>query len=67
MTLERRVVRAVMRNPIRAIVTAFILTVGITPPTPKQERVATIFVSALLIGTVVLALAVFAVLMRRIT
>ncbi len=56
-----------MRNPIRAIVTAFILTVGITPPTPKQERVATIFVSALLIGTVVLALAVFAVLMRRIT
>ena len=44
-----------MRNPLRGIAEAFILTVGITPPTPEKERVATIFISVLLAGAVVVA------------
>lgn len=44
-----------MKNPFRGIAEAFILMVGITPPTPERERVATIFISVLLAGAVVVA------------
>jgi len=54
-----------MKNPLRAISQAFILTVGITPPTPAKERGALIFVSTLLVGMVVLAVAVFFLLIRH--
>jgi hypothetical protein len=38
---------------IQGMVDSFILTVGITPPKPEMKRVATIFISTGLIGTVV--------------
>ena len=53
-----------MKNPFRGIAEAFILTVGITPPTPEKERVATIFISVLLAGAVVVA-GVFGVFLLR--
>jgi hypothetical protein len=53
-------------NPFRAIATAFILTVGITPPTPEKERAAIIFVSVMLGGMLLLAGAVFVMFVRRI-
>ncbi len=53
-----------MKNPFRGIAEAFILTVGITPPTPEKERAATIFISVLLAGAVVVA-GVFGVLLLR--
>jgi len=57
--------RNTMKNPLRAISQAFILTVGITPPTPAKERGALIFVSTLLVGMVVLAVVFFFVLIRH--
>ena len=54
-----------MKNPLRAISQAFILTVGITPPTPAKERGALIFVSTLLVGMMVLAVVVFFLLIRH--
>jgi hypothetical protein len=53
-----------MKNPFRGIAEAFILTVGITPPTPEKERVATVFISVLLAGAVVVA-GVFGVFLLR--
>jgi hypothetical protein len=38
---------------IQGVVDGFILTVGITPPTPEGKRTATIFIATGLIGTVV--------------
>jgi hypothetical protein len=57
--------RLVMKNPFRGIAEAFILTVGITPPTPERERTAVIFISTMLIGAVLLALGVGVFLLRR--
>ena len=37
---------------IQGVVDGFILTVGITPPSPENKRAATIFIASGLIGTV---------------
>jgi len=55
-----------MWNPLRRIAQAFILTVGITPPTPERERRATIFISVMLVGAVVVAIGVGIFLLTRI-
>ncbi|RXH54991.1 hypothetical protein [Granulicella sibirica] len=55
-----------MKNPFQGIAESFILTVGITPPTPEKERAATIFISAMLFGTILFALAVGVFILRRI-
>jgi hypothetical protein len=39
-------------NLIESIVDGFILTVGITPPTPARRRIAVIFIGTALLGTV---------------
>lgn len=54
-----------MKNPFKGIAESFILTVGITPPTPEKERTATIFISVMLAGTILFALAVGVFLLRR--
>lgn len=41
------------------IVDGFIMTVGITPPTPDRKRVATIFIASGLIGSVLGVAALF--------
>jgi hypothetical protein len=51
---------------IRGVVDGFILTVGITPPTPQTKRFATIFIASGLIGTVITVAALFTVLLGRI-
>jgi hypothetical protein len=55
-----------MWNPLRRVAQAFILTVGITPPTPERERRATIFISAMLAGAVVVAIVFGVWLLTRI-
>jgi hypothetical protein len=51
---------------IQGVVDGFILTVGITPPTPQTKRFATIFIASGLIGTVITVAALFTVLLGRI-
>jgi hypothetical protein len=51
-------------NPLKHVMHSFIFTFGITPPRPQEERIATIFVSMLLAGTVLLIIG-FGVLMLR--
>jgi hypothetical protein len=51
---------------IQGVVDGFIMTVGITPPTPEKKRTATIFIATGLIGTVVGVAALFALLMTRV-
>jgi hypothetical protein len=51
-------------NPLKHVMHSFIFTFGITPPRPQEERIATIFVSTLLAGTVLLIIG-FGVLMLR--
>jgi hypothetical protein len=53
-------------NIVERIVNAFIMVVGITQPTPRQKRVATIFIATGLVGAVVMAVALFALLFNRI-
>jgi len=55
-----------MRNPFKGIAESFILTVGITPPTPEKERAATIVISIMLFGSILIALAVGVFILRRI-
>lgn len=38
---------------LEAIVDGFIVTMGITPPTPEKKRVATIFIGTAMIASVV--------------
>ncbi len=45
---------------IQGVVDGFIMTVGITPPTPEKKRRATIFIATGLLGTVVGIAALFA-------
>ena len=51
---------------IQGVVDGFIMTVGITPPTPEKKRTATIFIATGLIGTVVGVASLFALLMTRV-
>jgi hypothetical protein len=50
---------------IQGIVDGFIITVGITPPTPEKKRGATIFIATGLIGTVGGVIALFVFLVTR--
>ena len=45
-----------MLNPFKQVTQGFIMTFGITPPSPKQELTATVFICGLLFGTVALVL-----------
>jgi len=45
-----------MFNPFKQVTQGFVMTFGITPPRPRQELTATIFICGLLLGTVVLVL-----------
>jgi hypothetical protein len=40
-------------NPFKHITQGFIVTFGITPPSPEQELRATIFICAMLLGVLV--------------
>jgi hypothetical protein len=53
-------------NIVERIVNTFIMVVGITQPTPRQKHVATIFIATGLVGAVVMAVALFALLLNRI-
>jgi len=52
---------------IEAIVNGFIMAVGITQPTPKKRRVATIFIASGLIGTVLGVTALFLFLIAHLS
>jgi hypothetical protein len=41
-------------NPFKHVTQSFIMTFGITPPRPEQELKATIFICAMLLGTILL-------------
>jgi hypothetical protein len=47
---------AFMFNPFKQVTQGFIMTFGITPPRPRQELTATIFICGLLVGTVALVI-----------
>jgi hypothetical protein len=53
-------------NPFRQIATSFIFTFGITQPRPEQERTATVVISALLVGTIVLVLGLAILILHQI-
>jgi hypothetical protein len=55
-----------MRNPFDRVADAFIMTFGITRPRPEQERLATIFIVLLLLGTVCFATAMGIFFLRQI-
>jgi hypothetical protein len=40
-------------NPFKHITQGFIVTFGITPPSPEQELKATVFICAMLLGVLV--------------
>jgi hypothetical protein len=50
---------------IQGVVDGFIMTVGITPPTPEKKRVATIFIATGLIGTIGGIIALFILVVTR--
>jgi hypothetical protein len=52
---------------LEAIVNGFIMAVGITRPTPKKRRVATIFIASGLIGTVLGVTALLLFLIDRLS
>ena len=52
-------------NIIEGIVDGFIITVGITPPTPEKKRAATIFIAIGLFGTLAGVLGVFGFVLHQ--
>jgi hypothetical protein len=52
-------------NIIEGIVDGFIITVGITPPTPAKKRAATIFIAVGLFATVAGVLGVFGFVLHQ--
>jgi hypothetical protein len=54
-------------RPLEAIVNGFIMAVGITKPTAKKRRVATIFIASGLIGTVLGVTALFLFVIARLS
>jgi hypothetical protein len=57
---------ASMFNPFKQVTQGFIMTFGITPPRPEQELKATIFVCAMLLGTVVFVIGLGLFVLRQI-
>jgi hypothetical protein len=55
-----------MFNPFKQVTQGFIMTFGITPPRPKQEVRATIFICAMLLGTVALVIGLGMFALRQI-
>jgi hypothetical protein len=53
-------------NPFKQVTQSFIMTFGITPPRPEQELKATIFVCAMLLGTLVLVIGLGLFALRQI-
>jgi hypothetical protein len=53
-------------NPFKQVTQSFIMTFGITPPRPEQELKATIFVCAMLLGTLVLVAGLGLLVLRQI-
>lgn len=51
---------------LQSIVDGFIVTMGITPPTPEKKRAATIYIACGLAGAAVLILVFFGLLLSRI-
>ena len=54
-------------RPLETIVNGFIMVVGITQPTPKKRRVATLFIASGLIGTVLGVTALFVFVIARLS
>jgi hypothetical protein len=52
-------------NPFKQVTQSFIMTFGITPPRPEQELKATIFICAMLVGTLVLAIGLGLLVLRQ--
>jgi hypothetical protein len=52
-------------NPFKQVTQSFIMTFGITPPRPEQELKATIFICAMLLGTLVLAFGLGLLVLRQ--
>lgn len=53
-------------NPFKPITQSFIMTFGITPPRPEQELKATIFICAMLFGTVAFVIGLGVFVLRQI-
>ncbi|WP_162539397.1 hypothetical protein [Granulicella sp. WH15] len=51
---------------IQGVVDGFIITVGITQPTPERKRVATIFIASGLLGTIAGVVALFGFVVAKI-
>ncbi len=51
---------------IQGVVDGFIMTVGITQPTPERKRVATIFIASGLLGTIAGVVALFGFVVAKI-
>jgi hypothetical protein len=51
---------------IQGVVDGFIMTVGITPPTPEHKRAATIFIATGIFGSIVAVAALFVLALVRI-
>ena len=62
--MNQKLWRLLMINPFKRIAEGFILTVGITPPRPGHEQTAALFISALLGGTLLIAIAAFVLFLR---
>ncbi len=45
--------RGIEMGLIQGMVDGFIMTVGITPPSPENKRTATIFIATGIVGTIV--------------
>ena len=52
-------------NPFKQVTQSFIMAFGITPPRPEQELKATIFICAMLLGTLVLAIGLGLLVLRQ--
>jgi hypothetical protein len=59
------ILEATYMGLIQGVVDGFIITVGITPPTPENKRSATIFIATGLIGTVLGVAALLAFVLSR--
>jgi hypothetical protein len=55
-----------MFKPLRQVTQGFIMTFGITPPRPDQEMKATIFICAMLFGTIALVIGLGVFVLRQI-
>jgi hypothetical protein len=56
-----------MFNPFRQVAQSFIFMFGITPPPPEQELRASIFICAILFGTLFLIIGLGLLVLRQIS